>query len=73
MSSFDRFQRLNQKRQVAQANLGSHFIFKGYPSTLIQSDEDDELQIQAAVVNQQEKDKAYIYTHIEDGLPIGST
>jgi len=73
MSSFDRFQRLNQKRQEAQASLGSHFIFKGYPSVKIQSDADEELEIQAAVVNQQEKDKAYIYTHLEDGLPIGST
>ena len=73
MSSFDRFQELNKKRQAAQSNLNSHFIFKGYPTTLITSDADKEWQVQAAVVSQQEKDKAYIYTHIDDYLAMGSS
>lgn len=73
MTSFDRFQKLNQKRQEAQSNLSSHFIFKGYPSIQITSDEDQDISVQAAVVSQQEKDKAYIYTTIENELSMGST
>lgn len=77
MNSFERFQRRNQKRMEANNNLNNNFIFKGYPSTEIvnKTIEEDELIttiVNATVVNEQEKDKAYIYTTLEDHLPIGS-
>jgi len=77
MNSFERFQQRNRKRMEANNNLNTNFIFKGYPSTEIvnKTIEEDELIttiVNATVVNEQEKDKAYIYTPIEDKLPIGS-
>ena len=77
MSSFDRFQQRNQKRMEAQQKLNAQFVFNGYPSTIISRTQivDNQEQIEelsAAVVNLQEKDKAYIFTHIEDRLLSGS-
>jgi len=73
MSSFERFRELNNKRRSSQASLNTHFIFKGYPSIMITSDQDEESCCQAVIVNQQEKDKAYIYTQLVDELPMGTT
>ena len=60
----------------AQAEVNTHFIFKGYPSIKIECNTTDSSEdiwaVQAAVVNQQEKDKAYIYTQLPDELPMGS-
>jgi hypothetical protein len=68
MNSFQRFQARNQKRIEANQSLNSNFIFKGYPSIQIKK---DDVSVQAAVVNQHEKDKAYVYTRIKDELKIG--
>ena len=70
MTSFSRFQERNKKRTVAQNKLNTSFIFKGYPSIEIKGSADQ--SIQASVVNKQEKDYAYIFTHLQDELAIGS-
>lgn len=69
MSSFSRFTAKNQARSGSNASLNSNFIFKGYPSTTIHC---GEKAISAVVVNQQEKDVAYIYTKTTDTLEVGS-
>lgn len=68
MTSFERFQARNQKRTVANQSLNANFIFKGYPSIQIQR---NDVSVQAAVVNQQEKDKAYVYTKLDTPLNVG--
>lgn len=70
MTSFSRFQERNKKRTVAQNKYNTNYIFKGYPSILIKGSADKE--IQAAVVNKQDKDYAYIFTQLEDKLSVGS-
>ena len=70
MTSFSRFQERNKKRTVAQNKLNTNYIFKGYPSILIKGGADQE--IQAAVVNKQDKDYAYLFTQLEDKLSVGS-
>ena len=69
MTSFSRFQNRNKQRIVAQEKLNARFIFKGYPSIMIEGEND--VTVQAAVVNQQEKDKAYVYTQPADKLTVG--
>ena len=70
MTSFSRFQERNRKRTVANNQLNTSFILKGYPSTTITNT--DGRKINAAVVNKQEKDFAYIFTNTADNLSIGS-
>ena len=70
MTSFSRFQERNKKRTVAQNRLNTNYIFKGYPSISIKGDTDQE--IQAAVVNKQDKDYAYVFTPLDNRLSIGS-
>lgn len=70
MTSFSRFQERNKKRTVAKEKLNARFVFQGYPATTIAGEND--VTVQAAVVNQQEKDKAYIYTASDTLLKIGS-
>ena len=81
MGSFERFRNRNSKRMEARENLNTSFIFKGYPSTCLTNEqyfvEDDTefittTTIKATVVSEQEKDKAYIYTTIDDSLDLGS-
>lgn len=77
MNSFERFQNRNRKRMVANDNLNTNFIFKGYPSTeiknkIIKNNILITTKVNATVVNEQEKDKAYIYTMSEDPLDVGS-
>lgn len=69
MNSFERFNERNKKRAQSTDRGNSTFIFKGYNSTLIKS---GTTELQAAVVNEQEKDSAYIYTHLNEPLTIGS-
>ena len=69
MNSFERFNERNKKRAQSTDRGNSTFIFKGYNSTLIKS---ETTELQAAVVNEQEKDSAYIYTHLNEPLTIGS-
>lgn len=68
MTNFERFRSRNQKRIEANQSLNANFIFKGYPSIQITK---DDVSVQAAVVNQQEKDKAYVYTNLKDILNVG--
>ena len=77
MNSFERFKNRNSKRMEAREILNTHYIFKGYPSIWLenivkQNDKTITTSVLANVVNQQEKDKAYIYTTIDDSLDIGS-
>ena len=70
MTSFSRFQERNKKRTVAKNKFNTSFIFKGYPSIEITGSADR--KVQAAVVNKQEKEYAYIFTQLQDELAIGS-
>ena len=70
MTSFSRFQQRNKQRTVAQNNLNTNFIFKGYPSTKISGSTGE--SIQASVVNKQERDYAYVFTQMQDELKVGS-
>ena len=70
MTSFSRFQERNKKRTVANNKLNTNYIFKGYPSIEIKGSSDQ--KVQASVVNNQEKDYAYVFTQLDDSLPIGS-
>lgn len=69
MNNFQRFQERNKKRAQAQIRGNCKFVFQGYNSTTIQCGDES---IQAAVVNEQEKDSAYIYTQEQNSLKIGS-
>ena len=74
MSSFSRFQKINLSRGTANKKANANFVFKGMPSILLTGL--DNQQVPAAVVNRQERDMAYIYTHAGDEetmLPIGSS
>ena len=70
MNNFERFQLKNKQRASTATDVGnSSFIKKGFNSTVIEC---DAIKIQAAVVNQQNNDLAYIYTELKDTLEIGS-
>lgn len=68
MSSFARFQERNKKRQIAQKQLNTSFVFKGLPSIEIKN---GEKSLQASVVNKQEKDHAYVFTQAHEELKVG--
>ena len=70
MSSFTRFQKRNQLYKTVEDIINTEFILKGYPSIQINNAAGE--TITAAVVNKQEKDMAYVYTQIDNALPIGS-
>lgn len=57
--------------EKAEKTINSSFIAEGYPSIKIIS-EDGNTSIQAAVVNRQESDEAYILTPYNKPLEIGS-
>lgn len=69
MSSFNRFVDKNRRRMAASDDVNNVFVGKGYPTTTITC---GEVSLTATVVNQQEQDKAYIYTDLEHPLDIGS-
>lgn len=69
MSNFNRFQERNKIRAKTTDRGNASFIVQGYNSTVIKN---DTTQLPAAVVNEQEKDSAYIYTRLQDNLNIGS-
>lgn len=70
MSSFSRFQDINQKRGIANQKSNGSFIFKGYPTISITGTSNE--TVTASVVNRQEKDSAYIYTQKDTPLKVGS-
>ena len=71
MNSFQRFQERNKKGMVATQSYNSQFIKNGLQSTLIVGPAGEKMQ--AAVVNKQEQDYAYIYTDLNNSLACGST
>ena len=71
MSSFSRFKDINQKRGMINQETNTQFIVKGYPSILITNATTND-EIAASVVNRQEKDMAYIYTHKDNPIDVGS-
>lgn len=70
-SPFSRFREANQAIQTTDKDINTSFVFKSYQSTKITNNNSGQILI-AAVVNQQEKDKAYIFTNKTDELQIGS-
>ena len=71
MNSFDRFQEKNKIRAKAIDGGSSRFIENGYNSRIITNIQNN-TKLHAAIVNEQEKDSAYIYTHLNEPLNIGS-
>ena len=71
MSNFNRFQEKNKIRANAINGGNSLFIDNGYNSRIITNLESN-IKLHAAIVNEQEKDSAYIYTHLNEPLTIGS-
>ena len=69
MTNFERFQARAAAHKAAQEKINTHFIFQGYPSIEIASGSQ---KVQAAVVNKQEKEEAFIYTQLDTPLNIGS-
>ena len=70
-NAFQFFQEKNANRIADDKHLNAEFIFKSYQSTEIE--DKSGRRVMASVVNKQENDKAYIYTHSDAALPIGST
>lgn len=71
MTSFSRFQERNKLNFQASQTTNYRFIFNGYPSTTIFCKEQDK-EVAAAVVNKQEQDIAYVYTHLDTSIDLGS-
>ena len=71
MNSFDRFQEKNKIRAKAIDGGSSRFIENSYNSRIITNIQNN-TKLHAAIVNEQEKDSAYIYTHLNEPLNIGS-
>ena len=71
MNSLDRFQEKNKIRAKAIDGGSSRFIENGYNSRIITNIQNN-IKLHAAIVNEQEKDSAYIYTHLNEPLNIGS-
>lgn len=71
MSNFNRFQEKNKIRANSINGGNSLFIDNGYNSRIITNLESN-IKLHAAIVNEQEKDSAYIYTHLNEPLTIGS-
>lgn len=69
MNNFERFQERNKKRADSTNRGNATFIIKGYNSTVIKN---GTAELQAAVVNEQEQNSAYIYTRKDEPLTIGS-
>lgn len=69
MNSFERFKNKQRRRNAANEHYNAQFIFNAYNSTIINNDNDE---VEAAVVSKQEKDCGYIYTHFDTTLDIGS-
>ena len=70
-SPFSRFKEMNQTTPTVDKQMNSSFVFNSYQSTPLTNLTSGKRLI-GAVASQQEKDKAYIFTHKEEELPIGS-
>lgn len=73
---YERFKLKNKIMKKVDASTNTRFIFQGNSATKIKKleleDGEEETCLSAAVVNQQEKDKAYVYTVKTDDLSVGS-
>lgn len=67
---FSRFQARNKKNVVSNRTVNTSFIINGENSTVLVDKENN--SINAAIVNKQEQEVAYIYTELKDKLAIGS-
>ena len=67
---FSRFQARNKKNVVNNRTVNTSFITNGENSTVLV--DKNKNSINAAVVNKQEQEVAYIYTELKDKLTIGS-
>lgn len=72
MSSYSRFKELNQLRQKAEQRRNTTFVFTAENSIDLTLFHSSDTKVRASVVNQQEKDQAYIYTELNEPLQIGS-
>lgn len=70
-SPFSRFREANKAIQTTDKDINNSFVFKSYQSTKITNNDGGQI-LTAAIVNQQEKDKAYIFINKTYELQIGS-
>ena len=70
MSNFDYFRKRNARKKAYAKEVNTRFVFNGLPSVEITLENNDTMM--ACVVNKQEKDMAYIYTHQNEPLAIGT-
>lgn len=70
MSNFDYFRKRNAHKKAYAKEVNTRFVFNGLPSVEITLENNDTMM--ACVVNKQEKDTAYIYTHQDEPLAVGT-
>lgn len=78
--SFERFKIRNRLTNASALSSNTRFVFQGNSSvrivkqqvSLSEEEEQEEVCLQAAVVNKQERDSAYVYTQLKDKLDIGT-
>lgn len=70
MSNFDYFRKRNARKKAYAKEVNTRFVFNGLPSVEITLENNDTMM--ACVVNKQEKDTAYIYTHQDEPLAVGT-
>lgn len=70
MSNFDYFRKRNARKKAYAKEVNTRFVFNGLPSVEITLENNDAMM--ACVVNKQEKDVAYIYTHQDEPLAVGT-
>lgn len=70
MSNFDYFRKRNARKKAYAKEVNTRFVFNGLPSVEITLENNDTMM--ACVVNKQEKDVAYIYTHQDEPLAVGT-
>lgn len=70
MSNFDYFRKCNARKKAYAKEVNTRFVFNGLPSVEITLENNDTMM--ACVVNKQEKDTAYIYTHQDEPLAVGT-
>ena len=70
MTSFDRFRTKNLNKIVSKKKANTKFIFNGIPSTTISFESRDDLEV--CLVNQQEKNLAYVYSELDNPLDEGT-
>lgn len=72
MSKYDAFRERNKKYKKSKDSLATKFIINGYNSTMIVDTLSNDAYNAAVVWNNDTISNAYIYTHIQDELSVGS-